>query len=159
MIVSVLDHRPPQAANLGLGLRLSGGYLDTLSFVPTIGADVDVDREEAFAPKYSATGDLTWTSGPVTVNYGINWFSKTRRYTTEQLAANPDLSDPKFFWYKEKWEHEVQVSFNVQDRFTFYAGANNLFDQKPDIAASNYPISALGRYLYAGARIKLGDIF
>lgn len=140
-------------------LRLSGGYLDSLTFVPTIGADVDSDREETFAPKYSATGDLTWTSGALTVNYGINWFGKTRRYTTEQIEANPDISDSKYFWYKEKWEHELQVSFNVEDRFTFYAGANNLFDQRPDFAASNYPISALGRYIYAGARIKLADLF
>lgn len=149
-----------EPGSLGIfNLRFSGGYLDKLTFVPTIGAEVDDDRREAFAPKFSATADLTWTSGPVTVNYGINWFDKTRRFTTEQLEANPDLSDPKFFWYKEKWEHELQVSFKVEDRFTFYAGANNLFNQKPDVAASNYPISALGRYLYAGARIRLADLF
>lgn len=149
-----------QPGRLGtFNLRLSGGYLDRLTFVPTIGADVDSDREEAYAPKYSATGDLTWSVGALTVNYGINWFSKTRRYTTEQLAANPDISDPKYFWYKEKWDHELQVSLNVEDRFTFYAGANNLFNQKPAFASTNYPISALGRYIYAGARVKLADIF
>ena len=140
-------------------VRLSGGFLDTLSFVPTLGAEVDNDRSETFAPKYSATSDFTWSKRGLTVNYGINWFSRTRRYTTEQIAANPDLSDPKYFFYKDKWEHEVQVAFATNKRFEFYIGANNLLNAKPAFASASYPVTSIGRYLYAGARIKLDDIF
>ena len=43
------------------------------------------------------------------------------------------------------------------DRFAFYGGVNNLADQKPDIGfETNVPISPLGRYLYAGAKVNFG---
>ena len=156
---AVLNYRF-SPGNLGtFNLRLAGGYLNKLTFVPTIGADVDSDLQEQFAPKFSATGDLTWTSGPLTINYGINWFDKTRRYTTEQLAANPDIADPRYFFYKDKWTHELQVAVDVDNRFTFYGGANNLFNQQPAFGASNYPVSPLGRFIYVGAKLKLASIF
>jgi outer membrane receptor protein involved in Fe transport len=54
----------------------------------------------------------------------------------------------------------------VTDAFQIYGGVNNLFDQKPDIAtlgdsiqSPTYPVSAVGRYLYVGARVKLGELF
>ncbi|WP_243395655.1 TonB-dependent receptor plug domain-containing protein [Sphingomonas oleivorans] len=136
-------------------LGFAGGYLDRLEFIPTPGGEIDVDRKESYFPKWNFTGDVTWQYKDLTVNYGITWFSKTRRYTTEELEANPDLSDPRYFWYKEKWQHDLYVAYDVQDHFRLYMGANNLFDQKPDVGSVNYPIGAIGRYLYVGARITM----
>lgn len=136
-------------------IGLVGGYLDRLEFIPTPGAQVDIDREEAYSPKWNATGDITWKMEGVTINYGVSWFSKTRRYELETLAANPDLVDPQYLYFKERWQHDVQIGFDVADKFRFYVGGNNIWNQKPDIASSNYPISFVGRYLYAGAKVTL----
>jgi iron complex outermembrane recepter protein len=41
-----------------------------------------------------------------------------------------------------------------------YAGINNLFDERPAFgygSNSSYPVSAMGRYFYAGARMNIGD--
>jgi iron complex outermembrane receptor protein len=137
-------------------LRVAGGYLDKLEFIATPGADIDSTRGDEWAPKWLATTDLTWNRGDWTANYGINYFSKTRRFTTEQLQANPDLSDPKYFFYKAKWEHEVQVGYTWNDSsYRAYAGVNNLFDAKPAAGAKSYPVSFLGRYFYVGLRLQL----
>jgi hypothetical protein len=56
-------------------LRVNGNYLKTLQFIPTPGAEVDEDRTEPGAPKWSATSDLTWTKGPLTIYYGLMWYS------------------------------------------------------------------------------------
>lgn len=136
-------------------IGLVGGYLDRLEFIPTPGAQVDIDREEAYSPKWNATGDITWKMENFSINYGISWFSKTRRYELETLAANPDLVAPEYLYFKERWQHDVQIGYDVDDRFRFYVGGNNIWNQKPDIASSNYPISFIGRYLYAGARVTL----
>ena len=45
--------------------------------------------------------------------------------------------------------------YEVNDRFEMYGGINNLFDTKPDVGASGYPISAVGRSFFVGARAKL----
>lgn len=145
-----------ETAKLGdFNLRLVGGYLENLSFVPTPGASLDDDTLEAFAPRWNGTLDLTWNKGDFFFNYGINYFSKTRRYRTEQIAANPDIADPKYFFYREKWEHDVQLGVDVADkRFRIYAGVNNLFDRAPDLGSLNYPVSFKGRFMYVGVRIN-----
>ena len=103
---------------------------------------------------------MTWLNGPLTINYGLAWQGKTQRFTTIQLTAQPDLADPKYVLLKERWEHDIQVSYEIADRFTLYGGINNFTDQQPDIAAGyGYPVSAVGRYFYAGAKIKLDKLF
>ncbi|WP_231733769.1 MULTISPECIES: TonB-dependent receptor plug domain-containing protein [unclassified Sphingomonas] len=139
-------------------VRLQGNYLDKLTFVPTPGADVENSKFTDFAPEYSGNFDLTWTKGPVTLNYGLTYFSKTRRYSEDQLRANPDIADPQYFWYREKWEHDLQASFAVNERFGFYFGVNNFTDEKGDVGRIAYPYSEIGRYFYAGARIALPGI-
>lgn len=136
-------------------ITLVGGYLNKLEFIPTPGATVDVDREESYYPKWNATGDVTWTLNQLTVNYGVSWFSKTRRFEIEQTNANPDLTEAKYLRFKEKWQHDIYVAYDVDERFRFYLGANNVFDQQPSIGSTNYPVSYVGRYMYAGARIKM----
>jgi iron complex outermembrane recepter protein len=138
-----------------IGLSLTGGYLDKISFVPSIGAEVDDDTLEAYNPRWRGTAGIEWKIDQLSLNYGVTYWSKTRRFTTEQLAANPDLSDPKFFFYKERWEHDFQAAFELDNGFEFYGGVNNIFDQKPTFDQLSYPVSGLGRYFYMGAKVKL----
>ena len=103
--------------------------------------------------------DVSWIEGPLTVNYGLAWQRKTERYTQIQQAAHPNY-DPRYIMYKERWEHDTQLSYNVGDRLTIYGGINNFADQQPDIEAGfGYPVSAIGRSFYAGAKVKLAKLF
>lgn len=139
-----------------VNVQLVGGYLDRLEFIPVPGAEIDNDLEEEYYPKFSATLDVSWTHGPLTLAYGVNWFSKTDRFTRETLAGDPDYSDPRYFHVKEKWDHEISGSYDINESINVYAGVNNLLDQKPAFGYSSYPISAMGRYFYAGARMNFG---
>ncbi len=141
-----------------LSTNLTVGYLDKLNYVPSVGADVDEDVSEPYKPQWTAAWDVNWNIGDVTASYMLTWWDKTRRYTTEQVAADPNISDPKYQWYKQRWEHDIRVSWNIDDRFTVYGGMNNLFDTKPDFSL-DYPVSAYGRYGYVGVKANLADIF
>jgi outer membrane receptor protein involved in Fe transport len=140
--------------------KLNANYLHKLTFISIPGAEIDDDRGEAFKPKYSATADLTWTKGPWTVNYGVNWYSKTWRTDQNGLQINdlietqPDIVEKRFRKYKAYWDHQAQVSLDVDRKMNFYLGVNNLWDEKPDIGAVGYPHDAIGRFFYAGVRLK-----
>jgi outer membrane receptor protein involved in Fe transport len=144
-------------------VQLVGGYLDRIEFVSTPGAEVDNDLGEgptgdsgAFFPKFTSTLDVSWTRGPLTLAYGLNWASKTDRFTRETLRGDPDYADSRFFRVKEKWDHDIHGSFDITDQVNVFAGVNNVLDQKPAFGYSSYPISAMGRYFYAGAKMNLG---
>jgi iron complex outermembrane receptor protein len=144
----------------GFHVQLVGGYLDRLEFISVPGAEVDNDLEEQYFPKFSATMDVSWTRGPLTLAYGLNWFGKTDRFTRETLAGDPDYSDPRYFKVKQKWDHEINAAYDINDQVNVYAGINNLFDEKPAFgygSNSSYPISAMGRYFYAGVRVNFGE--
>jgi outer membrane receptor protein involved in Fe transport len=143
----------------GFRVQLAGGYLHRLEFISVPGAEVDVDLGEQYFPKWSGTLDVTWSQGPLTLAYGLNWFGKTDRFTREVLAGDPDYADPRFFQVKQKWDHEINVAYDVTEHLNLYAGINNLFDEKPAFGYGDYgsyPVSAMGRYFYAGARMNLG---
>lgn len=156
-----LNYRFTPSPSVGtFNLRLVGGYLDDLTFIAAIGGVPEQQRNRTFRPNYVGNFDLTWTRGPFAINYGLAWQGKTQRFTDIQLRANPDISDPEFFLYKERWEHDIQIAYNVDRRFSFYGGVNNFTDQQPDIAATDrLPVSAVGRYFYVGAKVQLDRLF
>nr|WP_294169363.1 TonB-dependent receptor [uncultured Sphingomonas sp.] len=137
-------------------LNVIGNYLDKLEFIGTPGAPVTDERATAFAPKYSANVDLTWQLNALTLNYGLQYFSKTSRFSNQELENNPDIAADEYKYYRPLWKHDVFASLDVGRQFEFYGGVNNLLDRKPDIGANSYPISSVGRYFFAGARVKLG---
>lgn len=136
-------------------LGLVGSYLESYNFTPSIGADPEDDRLQAYNPKWRGSVDIGWQLNGLNVSYNLQYQSSTRRFEPQQIEANPDLADPRFFKVKELWDHNLRVAYDVNDRFNFYVGVNNLTNQKPDFADFNYPISGVGRYIYAGARITL----
>ncbi len=137
------------------GLRVIGNYLDKLEYIGTPGADVTNSRGEARAPKYTLNGDLTWSMDKLTINYGLSWFDKTLRYTNLIASSNPDIVADEYKYLKELWQHDIYLSYNATDSFQFYGGVNNVFGQKPELATDSYPVSSIGRYFFAGARVKL----
>jgi iron complex outermembrane recepter protein len=56
--------------------------------------------------------------------------------------------------FGRKLTHDVYASQRLAE-FAVFAGINNLTNEKPDIGEVFYPVSAVGRYLYAGLRFKL----
>jgi outer membrane receptor protein involved in Fe transport len=139
-------------------LQMIGNYLDRLEFVGTPGAPITDSRGEAFAPKYQATADLSWSKGPVKLNYGLSWFDKTSRFGNQETAGNPDIADKKYLFYKARWQHDFYASFDVLDEVTVYGGVNNFTDEKPSIGDSGYPVDAVGRYFYAGIKVGFDQL-
>ena len=138
-------------------LRLVGGYLHRLEQVATPGAAVEDNSDRPFRPRYTVTFSPTWTTGALTLAYNLRWQNGVRRFSRFATDDNPTFVAPEYFRFKELWQHDVQASFAAGDDYSFYLGVNNLADQKPDIGfETNVPISPLGRYVYAGARIALG---
>jgi iron complex outermembrane receptor protein len=136
-------------------LRLLGGYVHRLTSVASPGAQVVSDRRQQYKPRYVATFDLTWRKGPVTANYNVDWQDKTKRYADDVIAGDPDYVPSRYLFVKEKWEHAVQVDLSVGQKASVYAGVHNLFDAKPEFGTgffASYPVSALGRFFYAGLK-------
>ncbi len=136
-------------------VRLIGNYLDKLEFIGTPGADVTDSRGETFAPKYTVNSDVTWSIENITLNYGLSWFDKTLRNSNLTNQSNPDAVAPEFKYLKALWQHDVFASVDATDRFQFFGGVNNVFGQKPELGTLTYPVSHLGRYFFAGARVKM----
>ena len=151
-----------QLAAIGrFNVKLVGGYLDKLSFVGTPGADAVDQVRYPYSPKFQANGDFTYSRGPFTFNYGLSWFDRTYRTVgstqidAQVLAGNPNYIDPQYVYYKDRWVHDVYASVDVNKDFQFYAGVNNLADTKPAYGARLYPVDAVGRFFFVGARAKL----
>ena len=140
-------------------LRLVVGYLHKLDQVGIPGGPVTNQVDTALKPQWTANFSPTWSIGQVTINYNLRWNDGTRVYDRNSSAADPNIVAPQYFRDSALWQHDVQVRFQVEGGFSFYAGVNNLTDRKPDAYSyfTNIPISPLGRYFYAGARFNLGQ--
>jgi iron complex outermembrane recepter protein len=147
------------AGSLGrFDLRLVGGYLHKLEQIATPGAEVENNVDRPFRPKYSLTFSPTWSSGPVTLAYNLRWQNGVRRFARVTTDDNPTFVDPRYFRFKELWQHDLQLQFETEDGYAFYTGVNNLIDQKPDIGfETNVPISPVGRFFYVGAKVNVGQ--
>lgn len=153
-----LAYSVPTAKAGTFGARVMANYLHRLTAVPIPGAATVNNAYVAGAPKYQITADLTWQSGGFGLDWQVNYASAVYRYDRQTIAANPDIVAPEYLKLKERFSHDLSLTYDVGDQFTIYGGVNNLFNQKPDIGSLNTPISAVGRYVFVGARVKLADI-
>jgi iron complex outermembrane receptor protein len=142
-----------RTANLGtFNFSVIGNYLNRLEFIGTPGAEPTDSLRTVRAPEFQATGDITWTKGPFTLNYGLSWADAQRRYSANTIAGNPNYVAPEYVFYKERWVHDVYGAVTI-DKFQLFGGINNFTDQRPDIGTFSYPVDTRGRYFYAGARV------
>lgn len=155
------SYRTELPSNLGnLSLGVVGNYLDKLTFIPIPGGEMVNSKGTAGAPKWQVNFDANWEWENYSLTYGFNYFSKTLRFSRQTIEAQPDIAAPEFLKIDAKFTHDIQLAIEVDEKFTFYGGVNNLFDQEPDIGAITAPLSTpVGRFIYFGARVGLDDIF
>ncbi|WP_374472592.1 TonB-dependent receptor plug domain-containing protein [Phenylobacterium sp.] len=138
--------------------NLVGNKLEKLVFIETSGAEPDDDLGEREKPEWQVNLDVTWEFRNLEVNYGLNYFDETFRYSQRTLDNEPDYVDPKYFKYDARLTHDVQVRYEFNDSWSVYGGVNNIGDQKPEPDDYIYPVSPLGRFFYLGVRASLGSL-
>jgi outer membrane receptor protein involved in Fe transport len=136
-----------------------GNWLDSLITTSVPGAAPVENAGTEGVPKWQVNFDLNWTYKSFNLNYGFNYFSKTLRYSRATIAGNPDIVPAEYLKLDAKFEHDMQLRWTTSDRMSFYVGVNNMFNQRPDIGSQFYPVSAVGRFLYAGVRINTDKLF
>lgn len=147
------------AYNFGLwgqrfALRGNGNWTRkvNLFFDPTDPSFVNPELRENGFPKYSAVGSATWTSGPVSLTYRLQWIDAMTWAGVEiermDVEFGPDAMGT------DTWVHDLSFSIDATDRFTFYGGVNNLTNTEPYPNRVAYPVSPLGRFYFVGARVR-----
>jgi iron complex outermembrane recepter protein len=131
--------------------RLIGNKLEELTFIRLPGAEPDPELGEEDKPEWQMNLDVTWQLASVLVNYGINYFDETYRYTYQQRRADTDIVAPAYYKYDARFTHDVQMRYAFDNGLAVYGGVNNLTDQEPDLGEDFYPVSAVGRFWYLGA--------
>lgn len=150
-----------ETGSLGsFALRGVVGYLDKLNFLPANGGIVDIDRGEGGAPKWVGSADVVWTlNSNFEVNYGLNYTGKQRRYEYNETEADPDLVDPRYLYYGDRFTHDLRFQWTTSDeKAAFYFGVNNLTNEMPGLGGSNTPVNFLGRFFYAGIKVNSEDL-
>jgi iron complex outermembrane recepter protein len=138
---------------------LVGNWLERLRFLPLPGGNIVDSREQPDAPKWQVNFNTTWQLDQFRLTHRVNYFSPTFRFSRQAIEADPDIVAPEFRKFDARFTHDMQAAFDVSDRFTFYGGVNNLFNQQPDIGATFYPVSGVGRFFYFGVRVNTPSLF
>jgi iron complex outermembrane receptor protein len=137
-------------------IRFVGGYLNKLEQIATPGAQIEDQVDQINRPKFNFVFSPTWSLGEVTLSYNLRWSDGTRRFPKLTTDNNADYAAASLLRYKELWQHDVQVQVATDEGVGFYVGVNNLANQRPSVDSVDQPISPLGRYLYAGAKVRFG---
>jgi len=152
-----LNSRELTGSDYGLfSFRLLGNKLEDLTFINLPGAPPDEDlgqgpiEGEDPAPEWQAVFNLGWERGPLLLSYEFSWFDETDRVSPEELAGEPDIMESRYLEFSASEVHDLYARYSLDDGLSFYAGVNNLTDEQPDIGVTYYPVSAVGRFFYAG---------
>ena len=72
------------------------------------------------------------------------------RVSPEALAGEPDIAESRYLEFSAHEVHDLYARYSLDEGLSLYAGVNNVTDEQPDIGMTYYPVSAIGRFFYAG---------
>jgi outer membrane receptor protein involved in Fe transport len=147
------------AYNFALGenrfaLRATANWTDKLNqFFDPVNPDiVDPELGETGFPEWSGVGSATWSNGPYSLTYRLQYIGKQALAGVEierqDVEFGPAGTGPEYY------VHDISFSIDATERFTFYGGVNNLTDEEPFANRASYPVSPIGRFFFVGARAK-----
>ena len=150
--------------NIGeFNIRYVGSYLERLDVVSLPGQTPDAERDEIStllgddAPVHVGALDLTWLFGDLTANY--RWRFRDRLFRDEIDEFDSATNQGVILFEPARTSnlstHDIQFRYSLRPNAEVYVGANNVFDQEPDIGFTGTPVDSVGRYVYAGFTFQL----
>jgi outer membrane receptor protein involved in Fe transport len=137
-----------------LSLRATANWVRKLNqfFDPGDPTLIDPELKELGRPEWSGVGAVTWTRGPVSLTYRL-------QYLGAQTLRGVEREDVGSLWgpeakVGETFVHDIAFNFDVTEQLSFFGGVNNVADKEPFANASSYPVSPVGRFLFLGARAR-----
>ena len=131
--------------------------MNKLTTIGLPGAPTTDNLDQPGNPEFTFNLSPTWTIGAFTLGYNLRWIDAQRTQSKQTTDSTPNYAPAAQLRYSELWQHDVQLGLRVRGNSSFYLGVLNLTDQKPDPGnAINEPISAVGRYFYAGVKANFG---
>jgi outer membrane receptor protein involved in Fe transport len=148
-----------------LNLRAIGTYVLTLNNFTDPANPQTPNRQlsELGDPVFSANVNVNYDFGAFDVTYNMRYIGKQTIAVYE--AQNPfnglpptNLDANPRIYYPEVFYHNVRFGYQVNERFSFYAGVDNIADRLPPLGllgtAGGDPFDSVGRYFYAGVNVN-----
>lgn len=147
-----------------LDLRAIGSYIiNRTNFLNVLDpTEPDRQKSELGDPAYEGQLSATLDFGTFDVGYKVRYIGEmvTAPDYEDQNAFNgnpprdADAFDPSRF--PEVWYHDVRLGVDVNNKFRFYGGVDNVFDRKPPLGQLGVdegdPYDNVGRFFYLGVK-------
>jgi outer membrane receptor protein involved in Fe transport len=115
-------------------------------------------------PRHALNWWVSLKRGPVTFGYQLRYFSKMSVGQIEDIRSvqgRPPQDEDAFStpFFKGATYHNVRLDFDVQRRFNFYLGVDNIADRLPPPTVTGVDDEGgiydnVGRFFYAGATAR-----
>ena len=109
-------------------------------------------REQS-VPEFSGVATVNVSRGPLSVNYSLQYIGSTAVAGAIQIErVQAEFGNAAFA--PAYYVQNISANLEVNKKFSFYGGVNNLTNLEPYIASSAYPVSGIGRYIFIGVRTR-----
>jgi outer membrane receptor protein involved in Fe transport len=137
------------------GIGGKATYVDKLNrfFDPVDTTLANPGLRELGAPQWSGIGYASWMWEGLTVFYRVQYIGEQGIASAVEIETLDTDFGPAGL-ARATWVHDLSFNFDVDERFSFYGGVNNLSNERPYPASTGYPVSGIGRFYFLGARAK-----
>jgi iron complex outermembrane recepter protein len=116
-------------------------------------ADANPELGEIKRPEIVGNIFLNWTWRDLFVRWQA-------QYWGEQLLENIEVEEAQSLFGPSVtmgavWQHNLSMRYLLNDSLMIYGGVKNVTDEQPFITSFAFPVSARGRFLFAGIEYQL----
>lgn len=140
--------------NWSVDARIAGTWLNSSTRFTSVSDTSSGDEfvGEAQVPEWAFNTALGVSYDRFRVVWESFWQSEQFFQSAEVEDGNDGFAQPNRA--DAFWSHDLNFSFDLNDRFSFRAGVNNLTNERPFAAEAAFPVSARGRSYFIGANAK-----
>lgn len=143
----------------GFNARVNGTWVDKLDFFfdPADPALVDPELRELRRPEWAGNASLTWTWNDLSLTWQTTYRGEQGLAAVEVEETGNTGNDQFSFangFAGDSFIHDIAFGYELNDKFEFYGGVNNIFDRQPFVTQQAFPVSPVGPFFFLGARVS-----